>query len=237
MFYISICNRSYPSLLDSVSCVRSYGANSPRNIIIHLPHNRLSFTLFINDKSIPVSAFVLFCSCGCANVPDGCRLARPYNGHSKWLEATSDRNTRTVYPLHPTSQHLRFRNPRVQAKPADLLKHSLAKVKETTLHPGVGKVALNGRDQGCFEITNKFRRIKLDAKFFRYGMEHFKYPAIRGQIFPNSQTIYDEWQFTPHEHMKGKQLLVPGWGNLKRPIPTPAVTLSQQPHTSLSGKN
>ncbi|KRZ65546.1 hypothetical protein T10_6087 [Trichinella papuae] len=57
--------------------------------------------------------------------------------------------------------------------------------------PRFGKVALNGRYQGCFEITNKFRRIKLDAKFFRFGMEHFKYPAIRGQIFPNSQTIYD----------------------------------------------
>ncbi|KRY10683.1 hypothetical protein T03_1833, partial [Trichinella britovi] len=36
---------------------------------------------------------------------------------------------------------LRFRNQRVQAKPADLPKHSLAKVEETTLHPGVGKVA------------------------------------------------------------------------------------------------
>ncbi|KRZ05512.1 hypothetical protein T11_12128 [Trichinella zimbabwensis] len=45
--------------------------------------------------------------------------------------------------------------------------------------PGFGKVALNGQDQGCFEITNKFRRIKLDAKFFRFGMEHLKYPAIR----------------------------------------------------------
>ncbi|XP_003381389.1 conserved hypothetical protein [Trichinella spiralis] len=37
--------------------------------------------------------------------------------------------------------------------------------------------------------------------------------------------------------MKGKQLLVPGWDNLKRPIPTSAVTLSQQPHTSFRGKN
>ncbi|KRZ75607.1 hypothetical protein T10_11824 [Trichinella papuae] len=76
-------------------------------------------------------------------------------------------------------------------KPADLPKHSLAKVEEATLHPGVGKVALNGRDQGCFEITNKFSRIKLDAKFFRFGMQHFKYPVIRGQIFPYTQAIYD----------------------------------------------
>ncbi|KRY99612.1 hypothetical protein T11_14967, partial [Trichinella zimbabwensis] len=73
-------------------------------------------------------------------------------------------------------------------------------LEEATLHPGVGKVALNGQDQGCFEITNELRRIKLDAKFCRFGMQHFKYPAIR-------------------------------------PIPAPAVTLSQQPHTSLGGKN
>ncbi|KRY05526.1 hypothetical protein T03_1056 [Trichinella britovi] len=33
--------------------------------------------------------------------------------------------------------------------------------------------------------------------------------------------------------MKGKQLLVPGGDNLKRPIPAPAVTLSQQLHTIL----
>ncbi|KRX28631.1 hypothetical protein T05_11447 [Trichinella murrelli] len=37
--------------------------------------------------------------------------------------------------------------------------------------------------------------------------------------------------------MKGKQLLVPGGDNLKRPIPAPAVTLSQQLHTILGGKN
>ncbi|KRZ39262.1 hypothetical protein T4C_7657 [Trichinella pseudospiralis] len=72
------------------------------------------------------------------------------------------------------------------AKPAKLLKHSLAKVEETTLHLGIWKVALNIRYLGCFKITNKFRRIKLYAKFFRFGMEHFKYPALRGQIFPRS---------------------------------------------------
>ncbi|KRY91060.1 hypothetical protein T4D_9814 [Trichinella pseudospiralis] len=122
-------------------------------------------------------------------------------------------------------------------KPADLPKHSLAKVEGTTLHPRIGKAALNGRDQGCFEITNKFRRIKLDAKFFRFGMEHFKYPALCEQTFLHNQTIYDGYQFTRHEHIKGKQLLVLGWDNLKRLIPAPAVTLSQQPHTSLGGKN
>ncbi|KRY76172.1 hypothetical protein T4B_2197 [Trichinella pseudospiralis] len=77
-------------------------------------------------------------------------------------------------------------------KPADLPKHSLEKVEEETMHPDVGKVALNGQDRGCFEITNKFCQINLDAKFFRFGMEHFKYPAIGGQIFLNSQTMYDE---------------------------------------------
>ncbi|KRY44144.1 hypothetical protein T03_10199 [Trichinella britovi] len=59
-------------------------------------------------------------------------------------------------------------------------------------------------------------------------MEHFKYPAIRGQIFPNSQTIYDGQQFTPQEDMNAKQLLVPGGDNLKRPIPAPKVTLNQR---------
>ncbi|KRZ88929.1 hypothetical protein T08_8797 [Trichinella sp. T8] len=36
---------------------------------------------------------------------------------------------------------------------------------------------------------------------------------------------------------KRKQLVVPAADNLMRPIPAPAVTLSQQPHTSLVGKN
>ncbi|KRY44145.1 hypothetical protein T03_15116 [Trichinella britovi] len=46
---------------------------------------------------------------------------------------------------------------------ADLPKHSLAKVEETTLHPGVGNVALNCRDQGCFKIAHKFCRFKLNS--------------------------------------------------------------------------
>ncbi|KRZ97832.1 hypothetical protein T08_6151, partial [Trichinella sp. T8] len=48
----------------------------------------------------------------------------------------------------------------------DMPKHSLAKVEEATLHLGVGKVALNSRDQGCFEIAKKRRGIKLEASFF-----------------------------------------------------------------------
>ncbi|KRZ74442.1 hypothetical protein T10_13290 [Trichinella papuae] len=64
----------------------------------------------------------------------------------------------------------------------------LSKVEET-LQPVVVQVALNCQDQGCFENTKKLRGIKLDAKFFRFGMEHFKYPAIRWQIFSNSQTM------------------------------------------------
>ncbi|KRX12907.1 hypothetical protein T07_2439 [Trichinella nelsoni] len=34
--------------------------------------------------------------------------------------------------------------------------HSLAKVEETILHPGVGKVALNGRDQGYSKSQTNF---------------------------------------------------------------------------------
>ncbi|KRZ80119.1 hypothetical protein T10_12181 [Trichinella papuae] len=111
---------------------------------------------------------------------------------SRWMLI----RTATPLPLEVLEQgfHLTdvptFKISKPRTKPADLLKHSLAKVEEATLHPDVGKAALNGRDQGCFEITNKFRRIKLDAKFFRFGMQHFKYPAIRGQIFPyNSSNI------------------------------------------------
>ncbi|KRX58711.1 hypothetical protein T09_8731 [Trichinella sp. T9] len=43
-------NRSYSSLLDSVSCATSYGAPSIGIAIIYLPHHRLSLTLFIKDK-------------------------------------------------------------------------------------------------------------------------------------------------------------------------------------------
>ncbi|KRY64828.1 hypothetical protein T4A_8417 [Trichinella pseudospiralis] len=67
-----------------------------------------------------------------------------------------------------------------QAKPADMLKHSLAKVEAKTLYPGIWKNALNSWYLACFEITNKFHRIKLYPKVFRFGMEHFQYPAIRG---------------------------------------------------------
>ncbi|KRY50381.1 hypothetical protein T03_9390 [Trichinella britovi] len=40
---------------------------------------------------------------------------------------------------------------------------SFAKVEETTLRPGFGKVALKSRDQGYFEIANKLRQINFDV--------------------------------------------------------------------------
>ncbi|KRY08413.1 hypothetical protein T12_14631 [Trichinella patagoniensis] len=52
----------------------------------------------------------------------GCWSAQTNHENSKakflWLEATPSENTGTRLPLDPTSQHLRFRNPRVQAKAA-----------------------------------------------------------------------------------------------------------------------
>ncbi|KRZ74407.1 hypothetical protein T10_1729 [Trichinella papuae] len=48
-------------------------------------------------------------------------------------------------------------------KPADLLKHNLEKMEKTTLYPDVGKIALNGRYQGGFEIAYKRHQIKWDA--------------------------------------------------------------------------
>ncbi|KRY15221.1 hypothetical protein T12_1619 [Trichinella patagoniensis] len=70
-------------------------------------------------------------------------------------------------------------------KPVDLPKHSLAKVEEPTLNPGVGKVALKSRDQGYFEIANKLRQV---LPLWNGALKH---SATHGQIFPNSQTIYD----------------------------------------------
>ncbi|KRZ68357.1 hypothetical protein T10_5126 [Trichinella papuae] len=43
-------------------------------------------------------------------------------------------------PFDPTSQHLRFRNARIQTKPANRPKHSLAKSDKAILHTGVGKL-------------------------------------------------------------------------------------------------
>ncbi|KRZ13040.1 hypothetical protein T11_2167 [Trichinella zimbabwensis] len=67
-------------------------------------------------------------------------------------------STETGLPLDPTSQHLRFRNPREYnqflsqaGRPAEA---QLGKSGRSNLAPDVGKVVLNGRHQGCFEITN-----------------------------------------------------------------------------------
>ncbi|KRZ31311.1 hypothetical protein T4B_594 [Trichinella pseudospiralis] len=40
-----------------------------------MPHHVLSFTMLINVEKtdrIPGGAYVLFCSCGCSNLPDDC---------------------------------------------------------------------------------------------------------------------------------------------------------------------
>ncbi|KRX37418.1 hypothetical protein T06_890 [Trichinella sp. T6] len=62
-------------------------------------------------------------------------------------------------------------------------KHTLAKVEEPTLYPGVGKVALKSRDQGYFEIANKLQKINLDAKFYRFGMEYLNIRLYVGRSF------------------------------------------------------
>ncbi|XP_003382003.1 conserved hypothetical protein [Trichinella spiralis] len=135
--------RSYPSLLDSVSCATSYGAPSMRIAIIYLPHHRLSLTLLIKDQF---------------------QAGRPAEAQ-------------------------------------------------------LGKSGRNNPAPGCWESCLELPGSRL----FRN----------RTQISP----LQGERQFTPQEHMKGKQLLVPAGDNLKRPIPAPAVTLSQHLHTILCGKN
>ncbi|KRZ92289.1 hypothetical protein T08_2931 [Trichinella sp. T8] len=186
--------RSYPSLLDTVSCATSYEAHFTRIVIIYLLHHRLGFTLFIDDQLW----CVLSCSFCHAVVPTFHIVVNPH----RHTMNVPKRNFigRKPLPLEVPEQGFQLiRRPNIYdfktrgsyAKPADLPKHSLAKVEEATLHSDIGKVALNSRDQVCFEIPKKFRRIKLGAKFFRFGKEHFKYPAIHGQIFPNSQAIYN----------------------------------------------
>ncbi|KRX13343.1 hypothetical protein T07_6260 [Trichinella nelsoni] len=192
------------------------------------------YTNFITKQStLKRSYLCVLDSVSCATFhealfTDGCWSAQTNHENSKvkflLLEATPSENTGTKLPFDLTSQHLGFRNPRLQGSPTKL------RLGKKTLHSGVGEVALNGKDQISFEIANKFRRIKLDFKFFRFGKEHFKYSTIHGQSFPNSQqyaTLNNH-----HKHMKDKQLL-PGRENLKGPIPAPAVTLGQQPHPGL----
>ncbi|KRX29883.1 hypothetical protein T06_4545, partial [Trichinella sp. T6] len=61
------------------------------------------------DKT-PGGAFLLFCSCGCANLPDGCWSSQTHHERSKaeFLrpEATLAGNIGTRLPVDPTSQHL-----------------------------------------------------------------------------------------------------------------------------------
>ncbi|KRY51920.1 hypothetical protein T03_7052 [Trichinella britovi] len=91
-------------------------------------------------------------------------------------------------------------------------------------------------------IANKLRQINFDGKFFRFGMEYLNIPLYMERSFltVKQYTMFmgsDGKQFMPQVHMKGKQLVVLTGYNLIRPIPTPTVTLSQQHHTSLVGKN
>ncbi|KRX39037.1 hypothetical protein T05_14950, partial [Trichinella murrelli] len=93
--------RSYPSLLDSVSCATSYGAPSL--------HHSFSFTLFTNDpveetNRIPGRAFVLFCSCECAtNLLDSCWSVQPHYGHFK-AELSKPAGTSSYKPSRLTCQ-------------------------------------------------------------------------------------------------------------------------------------
>ncbi|KRX22891.1 hypothetical protein T07_1882 [Trichinella nelsoni] len=110
----------------------------------------------------------------------------------------------------------------------------MAKVEEPTFYQGVGKVAMKSRDQGYFEMANKLRQINFDAKFFRFGMQYLNIRLYVGRSFLTVK------QYTTGSSLrlrKREQLVVPAADNLMRPIPASAVTLSQQPHTSLVGKN
>ncbi|KRZ65696.1 hypothetical protein T10_10143 [Trichinella papuae] len=95
------------------------------------------------------------------------RLCQP----SRWLliRTAAAFSGRKPLPLEILEQGLNltdvptFKISKLAAKPADLLKHNLEKMKKTTLYPDVAKIALNGRYQGGFEIAYKRRQIKWDA--------------------------------------------------------------------------
>ncbi|KRY34138.1 hypothetical protein T03_12533 [Trichinella britovi] len=166
--------RSYPSLLDSVSCATSYGAPSMRIAIIYLPHRRLSLTL-------------------CANIPDGCLSSQTYHERSKaeflWPEATLAGNIDAPAKMLMPSSFVPFFLPhnysynQFLSQAGRPTEAQLGKSGETTLHQSVGKVAWKSRDQGYFDIANKLRRIIFDAKFFRFGMEYLNIRLYVGRSF------------------------------------------------------
>ncbi|KRX25587.1 hypothetical protein T07_12140 [Trichinella nelsoni] len=144
MFYTNFIT-IYQSLLVSASCATFYEDSSPRKAIIHLLRHPVSFTLFIDDQLWCFRA----CSYGGFNLPDGCWSALPHYGHSnaKFQEPEAFPAgiiATMLLPLDLTS-HFKISKP----TPNQPL-HGLAKVEEATLQADVGKVALNGRDQGCF---------------------------------------------------------------------------------------
>ncbi|KRY81118.1 hypothetical protein T4D_13414 [Trichinella pseudospiralis] len=154
----STYKRIYSSLLVSVSCATSYGAPAPRIAVIHLPHHRHSFTLFINDQF-------------CANIPD----------------ATPAGNTRTRLPLDPTSQHLRFRNPRVQGLLAEILfflfpDYEYNQFLSQAGRPAEAQLGKSGRNNlapGCWESCLEL----LSLRLFKNHKQLSPDQVVR-QIFP-----------------------------------------------------
>ncbi|KRY44009.1 hypothetical protein T03_16853 [Trichinella britovi] len=102
-------------------------------------------------------------------------------GDSSEPEASPAGMTATMLlPLDLTS-HFKISKPTVtmlRPLPSQPL-HGLAKVEEATLHPDVGKVALNGRDQG------------FGGQVLPLWNGALQYPAIRDEISPNRHTMYD----------------------------------------------
>ncbi|KRX49900.1 hypothetical protein T05_16076 [Trichinella murrelli] len=159
--------RSYPSLLDSVSCATSYGALSMRIAIIYLPHHRFSLTLFIKDKfgRKPLLLEILV---------QGFQLTRRPN----------------IYDFETSGQ---------AGRPVET---HLGKSGRTNVVPGCWESCLEKSGSGLFRNRKQITPDQLRRQVLPLWNGVLKYSAIRGQIFPNSQTIYDGQQFTPQERMK-----------------------------------
>ncbi|KRY71933.1 hypothetical protein T4B_7035 [Trichinella pseudospiralis] len=143
-------------------------------------------------SSIPGGAFVLFCSCGCATwfahfqmVVDlhSPTMHIPKRNFSGWKPLPLPG---TRFMLDRMSQYFRFRNPWFLSQAGRPGKAQLGK-SGRNLAPGCWESCLEWPGSRLFR-NHKFHRIKLNAKFFRFGIKHFKYRAMLGQIFPYTRT-------------------------------------------------
>ncbi|KRX18768.1 hypothetical protein T07_3930 [Trichinella nelsoni] len=108
------------------------------------------------------------------------------------------------------------------------------KSEKTNLVLGCWERCIEKSGSGLFRNGKQITPDQLRRQVLPLWNVVLKYSAVRGQSFLTVK------QYTTGSSLrlrKREQLVVPAADNLMRPIPASAVTLSQQPHTSLVGKN